>query len=112
MEEVFKKRLAELKEEHELIGDIRGKGLMLGVDLVKDRGTKEPARREVLKVCWRCWEKGLIITNLGQSVLRIAPPLNITDEEADQALRIIDGALEDTEQGRVPDEVLKRMVGW
>jgi len=112
MEEFFKKRLAELKEEHELIGDIRGRGLMLGVDLVKDRGTKEPARREVLKVCWRCWEKGLIITNLGQSVLRIAPPLNITDEEADQALRIIDGALEDTEQGRVPDEVLKRMVGW
>lgn len=112
LEGFFKKRLDELKDAHPLIGDIRGRGLLLGVDLVTDRGTKAPAHREALKVCWRCFEKGLILTNLGQSVLRIAPPLNIAEEDADQALRIIDEALEDTEKGRVSDEVLDGMVGW
>ncbi len=112
MGEYLKRRFEEMKEEHSLIGDVRGKGLLLGVDLIKDKLTKEPAHKEVLKLCWRCWEKGLIITNLGRSVLRVAPPLNLADDDAEKALRIIEEALEDTEKGKVPDAVLKNMIGW
>ena len=106
------KRFQEMKDCHPLIGDVRGKGLFLGVDLVRDLRTREPAHKEVLKLCWRCWEKGLIITNLGTSVLRIAPPLNISTHEADQALDVIEEALIDVEKGKVPDSVLTNMIGW
>ncbi len=106
------KRFREMMEEHELIGDVRGKGLMIGVDLVKDRKTKEPATKETLKVDWRCWEKGLILIHFGKSVLRIAPPLTISEEELDRGIDIIEEAIADVEAGRVPDEVVKKMVGW
>ena len=105
-------RFQEMKETHPLIGDVRGKGLLLGVDLVRNLRTREPAHKEVLKLCWRCWEKGLIITNLGTSVLRVAPPLNISIDEADHALQVIEEALCDVEKGKVPDAVLTNMIGW
>ena len=112
MGEYAMKRFREMMDEHELIGDVRGKGLLIGVDLVKDRRTKEPAREETLKVDWRCWEKGLILIHFGKSVLRIAPPLTISQEELDKGLNIIEEAITDVEKGRVPDEVLKLMIGW
>jgi 4-aminobutyrate aminotransferase len=112
MGEYIVKRFQEMKDSHPLIGDVRGKGLLLGVDLIRDRRTREPAHKEVLKLCWRCWEKGLIITNLGTSVLRVAPPLNLSTQEADHALRIIEEALIDVEKGKVSDTVLSNMIGW
>lgn len=112
MGEYIVKRFQEMKNTHPLIGDIRGKGLLLGVDLVHDLSTREPAHKEVLKLCWRCWEKGLIITNLGTSVLRVAPPLNISIPEVDQALQIIEEALIDVEKEKVPDSILTNMIGW
>jgi len=51
------KRFKEMMSEHEIIGDVRGKGLLIGVDLVKNRKTKEPAVKEALKIDWRCWER-------------------------------------------------------
>jgi 4-aminobutyrate aminotransferase len=112
MGEYIVKRFQEMKDAHPLIGDVRGKGLLLGVDLIRDPITREPAHKEVLKLCWRCWEKGLIITNLGSSVLRVAPPLNLSTQEADHALQIIEEALIDMEKGKVPDAVLMNMMGW
>lgn len=106
------KRFSEMMEKHELIGDVRGKGLLIGVDLVKDRGTKEPARKEALKVDWRCWEKKMILTHFGASVLRIAPPLTISEEELEKALTIIEEAITDVEKGKVPDSVIQQMAGW
>jgi 4-aminobutyrate aminotransferase len=106
------KRFKEMMNEHELIGDVRGKGLMIGVDLVKDRKTKEPAIKEALKVDWRTWEKGLVLIHFGKSVLRIAPPLTITQEELDKGLNIIEEAIDDVEKGKVSDDVIKRMKGW
>ncbi|ABR46737.1 aminotransferase class-III [Alkaliphilus metalliredigens QYMF] len=106
------KRFEEMKEKHPLIGDIRGKGLMIGVDLVKDRGTKERAKDETAKVSYRCWEKGLFITFFSGNVLRIAPPLTISKKELDKALDIIEEALCDVEAGRVPDEILESVKGW
>ena len=106
------KRFDDLKEKYELIGDIRGKGLMIGLDLVKDRNTKEPAVEKAAKICWRCWEKGLILTFFGSSVLRIEPPLIISQEEIDRALTILQEGIEDVEANKVPDEVLSRIKGW
>jgi len=112
MGDYIKARFNGLKEEHELIGDVRGKGLLIGVDLVSDRGTKQRAGKEAAKVCWRCWEKGLILTFFSKSVLRIAPPLVITKKEVDSALDIIEESIKDVEGGKVSDQVLEKICGW
>lgn len=108
------KRLKELMESFELIGEVRGRGLLIGIDLVKDRRTREPARAEALKVCWRAWEKGLVMISFGRfgNVLRIAPPLTIGSEELEKALSILEGSMEDVAKGRVPDSVLREMRAW
>jgi 4-aminobutyrate aminotransferase len=105
------KRLA---VKHELIGDARGKGLILGVELVRDRQTKEPAATEAAKVVYRCKELGLIIFYGGiySNVLEITPPLTMTRQEAEQGLSIVDQALTDVEEGRFPDEKLGQYAGW
>ena len=107
-------RFGEMMERFEMIGDVRGRGLLIGVDLVKDRKTKEPARAEAMKVCYRAWEKGLIMISFGRfgNVLRIAPPLNIKREELETALMIIEESIEDVVKGRVPDSVLNEMSAW
>jgi len=89
--------LEELQRRHEPIGDVRGEGLMLGVDLVSDRDTRAPAERFGTGVTERCIELGLNVNivrfpGLG-SVLRIAPPLTIAPEEIDLGLEILDRAL-------------------
>ncbi len=91
--------LEELQRRHEPIGDVRGEGLMLGVDLVTDRESRAPAERYGTAVTTRCIELGLNVNiirfpGLG-SVLRIAPPLTITPDEIDLGLEILDKALAD-----------------
>jgi len=112
MGEYLKSQLEELKSAHELIGDVRGVGLLLGVDLVLDRETKEPARKEAHKVCYRAWELGLLMMYYGKSTLRIAPPLSITKENVDRAVEIIDRAIQDVERGKVSDEVISKFSSW
>lgn len=105
-------RFRDMQKRYELIGDVRGKGLMIGVDLVKDRETKERARDEAAKVCMRCYEKGLILSFFSSSVLRIAPPLVITDTEVEHALGIIEESIQEVQEGRVPDDLIKDTTGW
>ena len=105
-------RFRDMQKSYELIGDVRGKGLMIGVDLVKDRETKERARDEAAKVCMRCYEKGLILSFFSNSVLRIAPPLVITDAEVEHALGIIEESIQEVQEGRVPDDLIKDTTGW
>jgi 4-aminobutyrate aminotransferase len=102
----------ELKEKYDCIGDVRGAGLLVGVDIVKDLKTKERDVNKTAKICWRCWEKGLILAFFSESVLRIAPPLVITKEETERALKIIQESIQDVEMGRVPDSVLEAIKGW
>ena len=95
----LKTGLEALQERHERIGDVRGVGLMLGVDLVADRETREPDARFGTAVTERCLELGLNVNvikfaGLG-SVLRIAPPLTIAPEEIDLGLEMLDRALSD-----------------
>jgi len=106
------KRFKELQEKHKMIGDVRGKGLLIGVDLVKDRTTKTRAAKDAAKIIWRCWEKGLILTFFSQSVLRIAPPLVIKKSEVDQALDILEQSIIEVENGLISDEVLEKIKGW
>ncbi|ABM80724.1 acetyl ornithine aminotransferase family protein [Hyperthermus butylicus] len=83
------KRLNEAKEEIELIGDVRGKGLMIGVELVRDRRTKEPARKELAELLSRLFKKGYLFIAAGISVVRIAPPLTIAEEALDNAIEAL-----------------------
>jgi len=90
--------LRELQQRHEAIGDIRGRGLLIGVEIVKDRETREPDKEQMSKVSDRCFELGLNINRVGGplSVWRIAPPLTISKVEADLALEIMDKAFAST----------------
>ncbi|MEM4718061.1 MAG: aspartate aminotransferase family protein [Desulfurococcaceae archaeon] len=108
------KRLSELRERFELIGDIRGLGLMIGVDIVKNKRTKEPDRVSALKIIWRSYEKGLIMMTYGKygNVLRIAPPLTIPEEDLDKGIDIIEDAVKDVLGGKVPDKVVEQMIAW
>lgn len=108
------KRLNELKDKYEVVGDVRGKGLMIGVDIVKDKKSKTPDRKTALKIIWRAWEKGLIMMTYGKygNVLRIAPPLVISREELDKGIDVIDESIRDVLEGKVPDDVVTRMKAW
>lgn len=91
----LKNRLMELKEKHALIGDVRGMGLMLGVELVKDRKTKEPAKVETANVLELCKERNLLIGKGGLygNTLRIKPPMCVTKDDADYIADCLDAVL-------------------
>lgn len=82
-----KNRLNKMKNKYPIIGDVRGLGLSIGVDLVVDSATKQKAKDAAAKICYRCWEKGLILAFFSGSVLRIQPPLIITKDEMNEADR-------------------------
>ncbi|MFZ0215936.1 MAG: aspartate aminotransferase family protein [Candidatus Dormiibacterota bacterium] len=111
---VLQGRLRDLAAAHPLVGDVRGLGMMLGVELVRDRSTKEPAARESAKVVYRAFELGLLVFYGGiySNVLEITPPLTLTEEEVEEGVAILDRALADVEAGRVPDEVVAEYAGW
>ncbi len=83
-------RLRELQSRHELIGDVRGKGLMIGVELVRDRVTKEPAVAERNTIVQECFQKGLLLLGCGVNAIRFSPPLVIDRVDADVAVEILD----------------------
>jgi len=112
--EAVVKRFEEMKQRFNLMGEIRGKGLLIGVELVRETKNRTPARSQALKVCWRAWEKGLIMISFGRygNVLRIAPPLTIGRDELEKALEIVEESIEDVAKGKVSDSVLKEMSAW
>jgi 4-aminobutyrate aminotransferase len=85
--------LAALKDKHALIGDVRGKGLMVGVELVRDRVTKERATTERDHVVDEAFARGMLILGAGRNAVRFSPPLVLTAAQADTAVRIFDEAL-------------------
>ncbi|RLE72156.1 MAG: aspartate aminotransferase family protein [Thermoprotei archaeon] len=97
--EYVMKRLNEMKERHPIIGDVRGKGLMIGIELVKDRETKKPAVDEAKRVRELCREMGVLVGRGGvvASVIRFQPPLVITKEQLDKALDVFEEALRKVE---------------
>ncbi|MHA1949112.1 MAG: aspartate aminotransferase family protein [Candidatus Thorarchaeota archaeon] len=90
----FKKKLEELKQDHKIVGEVRGQGLMLGVELVRNQVTKEPATQEILTVMEVSREKGLLIGKggLDNNVIRLQPPIELTAEQIDESCSILDEA--------------------
>jgi len=84
------KRLEEWREKYEMVGDVRGKGLMIGIELVKDRSSKKPAKKEAAEVMMRAWKSGVAVITAGLSTIRLSPPLNIPEEYLFRALDIIE----------------------
>jgi 4-aminobutyrate aminotransferase len=82
-----------LMDRHPVIGDVRGRGLMIGIELVRDRRTKERATRERDDVVRACFRRGLLVLGAGQNAIRLSPPLVLTKAQADTALGILDEAL-------------------
>lgn len=105
-------RLNEMKEKYNIIGQVRGLGLSIAVDLVKDIQTMEKNYEAAAKISYRCIEKGLILIFIGQSSLRIQPPLVITKEQIDIALGIIEDSIKEYISGKIDDSVYKVAKGW
>lgn len=104
-------RFKSIKLKSSYIGNIRGTGLSIGVDL-EDKSDKYSSTDLVKKVCYRCFEKGLILIYLAGKTLRVQPPLVMTDEEAKYALDIIEDVFDELEQGKIEDDVLEKVKGW
>jgi 4-aminobutyrate aminotransferase len=82
-----------LMDKHPIVGDVRGRGLMIGLELVRDRKTKERATRERDALVHECFKRGMLVLGAGQNALRLCPPLVLTKEQADTAIGILDQAL-------------------
>jgi len=93
----IQKRLCQMQKKISIIGDVRGKGLMIGIELVKNKNTKEPAKEERRKVLNLALKKGLLLIGAGtyDNVIRIAPPLVIKKEEIDKGLNILEEVLKE-----------------
>jgi 4-aminobutyrate aminotransferase len=90
---VLKEHLAALKGRHAVIGDVRGLGLMIGVEFVTSDGSRAPDAQLRDRVMRTCFEKGLLLLSCGESTLRFCPPLIVTAEQAKTAVAIFDAAL-------------------
>jgi 4-aminobutyrate aminotransferase len=91
--------LTSLAGKHPLVGDVRGRGLMIGIELVRDRATKERATTERDAVVAAAFRRGLLVLGAGRNAIRISPPLVLTRAQADIAVRILDEALSEVENG-------------
>jgi 4-aminobutyrate aminotransferase len=85
--------LQEIAARHRTIGEVRGIGLMIGVEFVKDKKTKEPAKEISDRVVELAFERGLLLLACGKSVIRVAPPLSITRKEIDEGLTMLEEAV-------------------
>jgi len=97
----FMQGLRQLYEKHSLIGDVRGKGLMIGIELVRDRHTKERATDERNAVVQAMFRRGVLILGAGKNALRLAPPLVLTKAQADDVLKVLDDSLTEVTQARL-----------
>ncbi len=93
------------------IGDVRGRGLAIGLELV-DPATGDRDTRLAAQVVYRAWELGAVVYYVGGNVLEITPPLVLTEAEADRAAEILGAAITDAAAGNVDDKEVARYAGW
>ena len=93
-------RLEELKEQSEIIGDVRGKGLMIGLEVVEDKSSKAPSPKKAAEIMNRSWKRGVAVITCGRSTIRIAPPLVITRKLLDAGLDILEDVVRGVEKER------------
>ena len=106
--------LRAIQARSRLVGDVRGRGLMVGVELVRERATREPAPVETHRLVYRMFELGLltIYSGLDGNVVELTPPLTIGPDDVDEALGVFERALADVEAGRFDDAKLAPFAGW
>ena len=97
------KRFHEMQNRYPIIGDVRGRGLMMALDIAKDRTTKLPDPDLTGKICWRAFELGLILPSIGfyGNCIRIVPPLVLSEDLAKIAADIMEQAINDAMRGKV-----------
>jgi len=107
-------RLTETLMRHEIVGDVRGLGMIQGVEIVKSRAGKEPDKAISAKIVYRAFELGLIVYYAGNwgNVLEITPPLIMTKAQIDEGVAILDQAISDVLDGQVSDETVAQFAGW
>jgi 4-aminobutyrate aminotransferase len=89
--------LSEIAVRHPSIGQVRGKGLMIGVEFVTDRKSKQPAKKLRDRIVHKAFSHGLLLLGCGESVVRVAPPLNITRELIDEGLAVFEASITEAE---------------
>jgi 4-aminobutyrate aminotransferase len=89
------KRLSEFGEKSPIVGDVRGRGLMIGVELVEDKDSKKPAPEKAREVMLQSWKRGVATVTCGVSTLRLSPPLTIQKEILDPALDIVEDTVKE-----------------
>ncbi len=82
-----------LQDQYAVIGDVRGRGLMLGIEFVKDRATKEPYPELIDRLTERAFKKGLLLLGCGKSTFRLAPPLILDEYDVDTGMGILEECL-------------------
>ncbi len=87
------KRMAGWPKKHKIVGDVRGRGLMIGVDIVKDQATREHGNSERDRIVEEAFERGILFLGCGPSTVRIAPPLIVTKDEADVAMDALEESI-------------------
>jgi 4-aminobutyrate aminotransferase len=99
---------------HDQVGNVRGRGMICGVDLVQDRESNAPDSALAARVVYRAWELGLIVFYAGtfSNVLEITPPLILTEAEVDEGVAILDQAISDAVAGRVDEAAVAAYAGW
>ena len=99
MGEFLMKRMAEWPAKHKIVGDVRGRGLMIGVELVLDKKTSERAHDLRDRVVDLAFEKGVLLLGAGENTIRIAPPLLIDEEQAEFAAGVLEACITEVEKG-------------
>lgn len=104
-------RFKKIQEKSSYISSIRGTGLSIGVDL-EDKSNKYSPRDLVKKICYRSFEKGVILIYLAGKTLRVQPPLTIKNSEVEKAMDIIEESFKELEEGKIKDDILDKIKGW
>ena len=89
----FMRKLRAFADKFDVVGEVRGKGLMIGIELVKDKTGKEPAKKLCDALITRAYHNGLILLSCGQSTVRFMPPLVIDEGDVDEAIELLDRSL-------------------
>ncbi|WP_337183735.1 aspartate aminotransferase family protein [Shinella sp.] len=112
--QALREALQGVAARHALIGDVRGRGLALGVELVADRATRAPAARRTALAVLRAFQLGLVVYYVGvnSNVLEFTPPLTLTKSQALEGAALLDEALADVAAGRVDETLLADFAGW
>jgi 4-aminobutyrate aminotransferase len=98
MGEFIKRQTADWPERHKIVGEVRGRGLMIGIEFVRDQKTKERAPDLRNRIVQMAFHKGLLVLGSGDTTLRLCPPLMIDEEQAEFAVRTLDGIISEIER--------------